>query len=120
MKSANKALYYTVALVAIIFSSLGSIVFVSSRASDNQEVVIGGVLAFLGATVPSLLALMAALNVDHKAVHINKKVNGTITSLAERNVELSREVTAAQSATTTAQTATDVAHARAAEEQKQE
>lgn len=120
-KGPNKALYYIAALVVLVVSTLATVVYVSTRPgnADDSTALLTGVFTFVGPTVAGILALLVALNVSENQQEIKRKVNGTLTSLAEKNVQLADQVIAAngaantaQSATTTAQNDTNAAHAR--------
>lgn len=114
IKPANKALYFTAAVITLVVTTLGAIVFVSTRANgQDNAVLIGGIIAFVGPAVTALLALLATLDNKDDIQNVKKTVNGTVTNLAsqvtqiaQENAALTREVTAAQFATSEAQNAT--------------
>lgn len=95
----NKALYLVVALIVLFITTLAAITFVSYRVPNNQEVIIGGVLAFAGTAITSLLSMLVSLNVSEGVSKVNDKVNGTLTTLAEQNAKLAQSANIAHSQT---------------------
>lgn len=116
VKGPNKALYYVAALVVLVVTTLAAVVFVTTRpgTAENGQVILAGIFTFMGPTIAGLLALLVALNVSENQQEIKRKVNGTLTSLAEKNVQLADQVIASQNATNTAQGATNTAQAETA------
>lgn len=100
MREPNRPLYYTIAILVLVATSLGSIMWVSSRGNtDNEQVIVAAILAFVGPAVTSMLALLAGMNaasnsanVDRKVQDVQKTVNGTLTNLAAQNERLSTAV----------------------------
>lgn len=115
-KGPNKALYYVGALVVLVVTTLAAVVFVTTRpgTTENGQVILAGIFTFMGPTIAGLLALLVALNVSENQQEIKRKVNGTLTSLAEKNVQLVDQVIASQNTANTAQGATNVAQAETA------